>query len=148
MDILLALLVLAVGFLLTCAWQLMRSRYKTVRLARQTAARGRESSTSRRALQRISAGQLKEVLGRGDDLVLLDLRPAHQNTPLPVQAPHVVRVRTSQLEDVLQHLPENRSAVFYGASDLSLFMITTSLYLRGSAPLYVLSPEFLDKETA
>lgn len=145
MDILLALLVFAVGLLLYCAWQLMRTRHNSVRSARSECG---GSTASRRALERISPGQLMEVLNRGDDLLLIDLRPPHQKGPFPVSAPHVMRLRTSQLEEVLQRLPENRSAVFYGASDLSLFMIMTSLYMRGSAPLFVLSPESIEKETA
>jgi hypothetical protein len=155
MDILLAFLGFAVGFLLYSVWQFMRSRHKAIRSARKAGTNvvasidgSGEASEPRRALQRISAGQFMEVLAKTDDLVLIDLRPAHQNAPLPVRAPRVVRVQTNRLEDVLRHLPEDRSAVFYGASDLSVFMIMTSMYMRGSAPLYVLRPEPAHEDAA
>jgi len=155
MGYLLAVLVLAVGFLLYCAWELICARRGISRSARRLGGYVAPCGDGlakpfgpRRALERITAGQFPELLARTENLVLIDLRPAHQNAPLPVRVPHAVRVPTSQLEDVLRNLPEDRSAVFYGASDLSLFMITTSLYMRGSAPLYVLRPEPAHEEAA
>lgn len=155
MDYLLAVLVLAVGFLLYCAWELTCARRGRSGFARRSGANSAACGDGlanrfgpRRALERISAGEFRELLARTTDLVLIDLRPAHQNAPLPVRVPQVVRVRTSQLEDVLRNLPEDRSAVFYGASDLSVFMITTSLYMSGSAPLYVLRSLSTHEEAA
>lgn len=154
MDILLALLILVVGFLLYSAAQIVRARRgnkvpaRTPRTRNAVGAGSDKASEPRRALQRISAVQFMEVAAQTDDILLIDLRPFHLNAPLPVSAPHVLRLRTNQLEEVLRQLPEDRSAVFYGASDLSVFMIMTSLYLRGSAPLYILHPESSREEAA
>lgn len=148
MDIVLALLVLAVGFLLYSAGQLMRARHRARCMQRAGAAGAGTASEGRRGLERISAGEFTELLAKSEDLLLIDLRPASQSGPLPVRAPHTVRVRTNQLEEVLRRLPANRSAVFYGASDLSVFMIMTSLYMRGSAPLYVLRTEPAHEDAA
>lgn len=155
MDILLALLVFTVGFLLYSAAQLVRARRGRTGSARETTARvaadanrSGQPCEPRRALERISASQFTEVLARCEDLVVIDLRPAHQNAPLPIQAPRVVRLGTHELEALLRDLPEDRSAVFCGVSDLSVFMIMTSLYMRGSAPLYVLRWEPAHEEAA
>lgn len=148
MDILLALLALAVGFLLYSAWQLVRTRRRALPRSSSASPLGTNGEEPRRGLQRISLAEFSEILAKADDLVLIDLRPVSQNTPLPVQAPHVVRVRTHQLEEILRHLPQNRSAAFYGASDLCVFMIETSICMRGAAPLYVLRPERSRTEAA
>jgi hypothetical protein len=42
------------------------------------------------------------------------------------------------MDRVLEWLPGHWSVVFYGASNLSIFMIETSRFMDGSAPLYVL----------
>lgn len=154
MHVLLALLVLAVAFLLCSAWQLMRTKHRSnpsapKKLAIAAGAEGVPATADvRRVLQRISAGECMEVLARTKDLPLIDLRPAGQNAPLPVQAATILPLCVNRLEDVLRDLPENRSAVLYGASDLSIFMIITSMHICGSAPLYVLCSEPAPKEAA
>jgi hypothetical protein len=155
MDILLALLIFAIGFLLFSAWQLLRSKHGMVASSRTAAGdigasadRYVNGSEPRRGLKRISPDQFLEVLTGSNDLLLIDLRPADQDAPLPVPAPHIVRVHPHELQKILRQLPEDRSAVFYGASDLTVFLIMTGLHLRGSAPLYLLRPEPSQKEAA
>lgn len=154
MHILLASLALAVAFLFWSAWQLMRTKPRSDQSVSKNlaSAPGAEeftaASDARRVLQRISASECMEVMARMKDLQLIDLRPASHNAPLPVPAANIVRLCINQLEDVLRHLPENRSAVLYGASDLSIFMIMTSLHMRGSAPLYLLCSDPAHKEAA
>lgn len=145
MDVFLALLALVLGFLLFRAWQLMgagrRSRVRSGSSVTPLAA-------PRRPLQWISMGELKKVLATANDLVVVDLRPGRAHPPLPVPEAQVLRVHTSELETMLQQLPENRSAAFCGASGVCVFMIETSSCMSGSAPLYILRPERTHGEEA
>lgn len=145
MDIFLALLALVLGFLLFRAWQLMwggRGR------ARRESVATPLPGERRRRLEWISMRELTKVLATTDDLVVIDLRPGRQDPPLPVPAAQVWRVRTSELEQTLKRLPENRSAAFWGASGVCVFMIETSPCMAGSAPLYILRPERTHGEAA
>lgn len=153
MDIFLALLALVLIFLLYAAGQLLRMARTR---SRQPARRGPDARTvnaapggeERRRLQWISADQFRHVAADSQDLLLVDLRPDPGDPPVALPADRVVRVRTHQLEDVLRSLPENRSAAFCGASGVCVFMIQTSSCMRGSAPLYLLEPDYPHAEVA
>lgn len=150
MDVFLALLAIVLAFLLYAAWQLLRQpRPRPARRA-VDAAIGKPSSSGeeRRPLHWITAGQLRELLAGSDDLLLIDLRPDPGDLPPALPPGRTMRVPTHQLEDVLRSLPGDRSAVFYGASGLCIFMIQTSPCMRGSAPLYVLRPDLFHVEAA
>jgi len=144
MDVFLALLALVLGFLLLRAWQLMWAG----RRSRPHSGSAVTPPTARRRLQWVSLGELKKVLAAANDLVVVDLRPGRAYPPLPVPEAQVLRVRTSELETMLQQLPDNRSAAFCGASGVCVFMIETSPCMSGSAPLYILRPERTHEEAA
>ncbi|HEX4037653.1 MAG TPA: hypothetical protein VHX37_06310 [Acidobacteriaceae bacterium] len=143
MDVFLALLAIVLAFLLYAAWQLLRlPRNRPAPRALDAAtALSRSPGEERRRQHWITSGQLREVLAKENDLLLVDLRPDSNDAPPVLPAHPVLRVRTHQLEDVLRSLPADRSAVFYGASGLCVFMIQTSSCMRGTAPLYLLRAE-------
>ena len=91
-----------------------------------------------RVMQWISIGELLPILTKGSNLVVLDLRANAQCAPLSVPAAFVLPVSPNEMDRVLEWLPGHWSVVFYGASNLSIFMIETSRFMEGSAPLYVL----------
>ncbi len=79
--------------------------------------------------------------------VVIDLRPESQWTPFPVPGVFVLRLTPHDLVDVLAWLPEDRSVVFYGASNFCIFLIEISGCMEGSAPLYFLEGD-LGREAA
>ena len=91
-----------------------------------------------RVMQWISIGEFLSILRESSDLVVIDLRANAQSAPLSVPTAYVVPVSPNEMDSALEWLPGDRSVVFYGASNLSIFMIETSRCMEGSAPLYVL----------
>ena len=91
-----------------------------------------------RVMQWISIGEFLSILTRCTDLIVIDLRANAQSAPLSVPTAYVLPVSPNEMESALEGLPGDRSVVFYGASNLSIFMIETSRFMDGSAPLYVL----------
>jgi hypothetical protein len=91
-----------------------------------------------RVMQWISIGEFLSILTKGGNLVVLDLRANAQYAPLSVPTAFVLPVSLNEMDRVLEWLPGHWSVVFYGASNLSIFMIETSRFMDGSAPLYVL----------
>jgi len=91
-----------------------------------------------RVMQWISIGEFLSILTECSDLVVIDLRANAQSAPLSVPTAFVLPVSPNEMDSALEGLPGDRSVVFYGASNLSIFMIETSRFMDGSAPLYVL----------
>jgi hypothetical protein len=91
-----------------------------------------------RVIQWISICEFLSILSKGSDLIVLDLRANGQCALLSVPTAFVIPVSPNEMDKVLEWLPGDRSVVFYGASNLSIFMIETSRFMDGSAPLYVL----------
>jgi rhodanese-related sulfurtransferase len=155
MDFLLVLLALVMGFLLHAAWQLTRTgkRHAGGRIPSKSriTIEGRPASPPaerKRRLQWISVSELRSILARNDDLVVIDLRPDGHRAAFPISSAQVLPVRTHELEEVLRWLPDDRSAAFYGASGLCVSIIESSGCTRGRAPLYVLKPERESTEAA
>jgi hypothetical protein len=90
-----------------------------------------------RVMQWISIGEFLSVLEKCSDLTVIDLRANAQWNPFPIPAAFALPVTPNELDTVLERLPADKSVVFYGASNLSIFMIETSHCMEGSAPLYV-----------
>jgi hypothetical protein len=101
-----------------------------------------------RVMQWISIGELLSILTKCGNLVVLDLRANAQNAPLSVPTAFVLPVSPNEMDRVLEWLPGHWSVVFYGASNLSIFMIETSRFMDGSAPLYVLEGDLGLEEVA
>ncbi len=91
-----------------------------------------------RTMRWISIGEFMMVLASCSDLIVIDLRADAQLIPFPVSAAFVLPVAPNELINTLERLPADRTAVFCGASNLSIFLISTSPCMEGSAPLYVL----------
>jgi hypothetical protein len=91
-----------------------------------------------RVIQWISTCDFLSVLAKRSDLVVFDLRANAQWDPFPIQSAFALPVDPNELHTLLAWLPADRSVVFYGASNLSIFMIETSQCMDGSAPLYIL----------
>jgi hypothetical protein len=91
-----------------------------------------------RVMQWISTGELMSILKKCSDLVVIDLRANAQSAPFSVTTALVLPVSLNEIDKALEWLPGNRSVVFCGASNLSIFMIETSRCMEGSAPLYAL----------
>jgi hypothetical protein len=101
-----------------------------------------------RVIQWISTGKFLSVLAQRSDLVVFDLRANAQWDPFPVPTAFALPVKPNELDTLLEWLPADRSVVFYGASNLSIFMIETSHCMDGSAPLYVLEGDLSLAEVA
>lgn len=94
--------------------------------------------TPGRMMKWISIDEFMAVLRKCSDLIVIDLRAEAKSAPLYVPDRFVLPVAPNDLIEVLECLPSNRSVAFYGASNLSIFLITTSPCMEGSAPLYLL----------
>jgi len=98
-----------------------------------------DSSTRQTRLMRwISVREFTRILTERSDLVVYDLRADAQWDLFPIPTAFALTVNPNELDTLLAWLPADRSVVFYGASNLSIFMIITSHCMEGSAPLYVL----------
>lgn len=68
--------------------------------------------------------------------------------PFLVPTALVLSITPHDLIRVLEWLPGNRSAGFYGASDFCISMIEENPCMEGSAPLYILEGNFDHLEAA
>jgi hypothetical protein len=91
-----------------------------------------------RVMEWISIRRFMTVLAESGNLIVIDLRANDQRGQFPVPGAFALAVEPDELAGVLERLPADRSIVFCGATNLSVFMILTSSCMRGSAPLYVL----------
>ena len=89
-----------------------------------------------RVMQWVSIGEFLSVLEKCNDLTVIDLRANAQSDPFPILTAFALPITSNELDAVLESLPADRSVVFHGASNLSIFMIETSHFMQGSAPLY------------
>ena len=120
------------------------ARYAPVEAATVSESRGRQT----RVMQWITIGEFLSHLAKRSDLVVFDLRANAQWDPFPIPAAFALPVNPNELYALLAWLPADRSVVFYGASNLSIFMIETSPCMEGSAPLYVLEGDLKLTEVA
>lgn len=97
--------------------------------------------TPGRMMRWISFGEFMTVLRKCSDLIVIDLRAEARSAPFYAPDRLVLPVAPNDLTEVLECLPSNKSVAFYGASNLSVFLITTSPCMEGSAPLYLLEGE-------
>jgi hypothetical protein len=86
----------------------------------------------------ISVSEFTRILTERSDLVVYDLRADAPWDLFPIPTAFALTVNPNELDTLLAWLPADRSVVFYGASNLNIFMIVTSHCMEGSAPLYVL----------
>jgi hypothetical protein len=91
-----------------------------------------------RLMRWISIGEFMAVVKECSDLIVIDLRAQAKSTPFPVPVSLVLPVSPNNLIEVLESLPPGKSVAFCGASNLCIFLISTSRSMEGSAPFYVL----------
>lgn len=101
-----------------------------------------------RLMKWISVREFMTVLAGCSDLIVIDIREDAQWVPFPIPATFVLPVTPHELIKVLEWLPADRTVAFYGASNLSIFMIHTSPLMKGSAPLYFLEGDLILAEVA
>ena len=101
-----------------------------------------------RVMQWITIGEFLSILAECSDLIVIDLRANAQGDPFPVSTVFALSVTPNELDKVLESIPAERSVVFCGASNLSIFMIETSPCMEGAAPLYVLEGDLKLAEVA
>ena len=101
-----------------------------------------------RLMRWISIGEFMAVLKECSDLIVIDLRAEATSTPFLVPNALVLPVAPTDLIEVLEHLPPDKSVAFCGASNISIFLIATSPCMEGSAPLYVLEGDLSLAEVA
>jgi hypothetical protein len=99
-----------------------------------------------RMMRWISISEFMTVLASCSDLIVIDLRADAQLVPFPVPTAFVLPVAPKELINVLEWLPADRTAVFCGASNVSIFLITTGPCMEGSAPFYVLEGDLSSAE--
>jgi hypothetical protein len=102
----------------------------------------------RRCLQWISLRDCASILAEAGDLIVVDLRPDSRRKGFPIAGPSIMSVHPGELSEVLEWLPPERGAIFYGASALCISLIQTSPCMRGSAPVYLLADDPAGMEAA
>ncbi len=101
-----------------------------------------------REMRWISVNEFMTILSERSDLIVVDLRADAHSVPFSIPTASVLPVSPNELDTLLEMLPADQSVVFYGASNLNIFMIITSPCMKGLAPLYVLEDEFRLAEVA
>jgi hypothetical protein len=101
-----------------------------------------------RLMRWISVREFKTILAGCSDLIVIDIREDAQWLPFPIPVTFVLPVTPHELIKVLDWLPADRTVALYGASNLSIFMIHVSPFMKGSAPLYVLEGDLSLAEVA
>ncbi len=140
------LLAIALAGLMYHVWRTRRSRRRDYGTAKPSipnplttlASMPEFEETPRRMMSWISIGEFMSVLGKCSDLIVIDLRAEARSAPFYFPDTLILPVAPNDLTEVLECLPSNKSVAFYGASNLSIFLITTSPCMEGSAPLYLL----------
>ncbi len=94
--------------------------------------------TPHRMMRWIFIVEFMAILQKCSDLIVIDLRAEARSAPFCVPDRLVLPVAPNDLVEVLECLPSNKSVAFYDASNLSIFLITNSPCMEGSAPLYLL----------
>lgn len=102
---------------------------------------------SRRPIVWVSWDKLAAIFRGSDDLLVIDLH-AGEAQFLAIPFTRTLRLDPNELTEVLKWLPPTRTAALCGASSLTAFMIQTSPFLRGTAPLYLLGEEGTMREAA
>ena len=103
---------------------------------------------SARPVRSIRADALPALLDRSGRVTVFDFRRSRNRLLFPVPGVLVTRLDPAQLAEVLQWLPGNQSAIFWGASGVLLEMIETAQCAGGNAPLYVIEEESAEAKVA
>jgi len=141
-DILWALLLFAVAFCLYTAVKFLgclRSPADGKLKPSWSRVQSATAGQPRRRLQWISHRDCASLFAKSSDLIVIDLRPGNRHGGFPIPGPSVMSVHPGELSEILEWLPPERCAVFYGASALCISLIQTSPCMRGSAPVYLLA---------
>lgn len=101
-----------------------------------------------RQVKWITINEFMTVLKECRDLIVVNIRADAPSIPFSVPNARVLPVSPNELDRVLELLPADKSVVFCGASNLSIFLIETSPCMQGSAPLYLLEGDLRLAEVA
>lgn len=119
----------------------------TTRPSQRLRRKSRRITRRKRPIQRISLEQLENMLRQQrDDLLVVDLRPAARRAPLPL--PNALAVEPSELKEILDWLPADRSIVFCGIGSRWMRAIRRSPCRLGVVPFYLLEDRFGRLEVA
>jgi hypothetical protein len=146
-----ALLVFVLAFILYTAmqfWRYIRSRAGGKEQPSWSRLQSAAAGQPRRPLEWISIRDCAPILANAGDLIVIDLRPESRRTAFPIAGPSIMSVHPGELSEVLEWLPPERSAIFYGASALCISLIQTSPCMRGFAPVYLLADDPAGMEAA
>ncbi|HTW50025.1 MAG TPA: hypothetical protein VMD92_18855 [Acidobacteriaceae bacterium] len=146
-----ALLLAALAFVLYTAIQFQR--YVSLRATGRmqpsfSRLQSAAASQPRRRLQWVSLRDCASILAEAGDLIVIDLRPESRRTAFPIAGPSIMSVHPGELSEVLEWLPPERGAIFYGASALCISLIQTSPCMCGSAPVYLVTDDPAGMEAA
>jgi hypothetical protein len=97
------------------------------------------SSHRHREVLRISTKDLRYLAYKSDDLILIDLRPPSEATPIPLPTTHILSASPDQLRGLLRWLPPATSAALCGGGDVCALAIQACRGISGTAPIYVLT---------
>ena len=138
-------------------WRISRSGRRAIldcapSVSQLSAPSNGESHSALRQKRRMEWISFKEFMNllnkESSDLIVINLRADAGWGPFLVPTALVLPVTPRDQIRVLGWLPENRSAVLYGASDFCISMIKASACMEGSAPLYILEGDFDHLEAA
>jgi hypothetical protein len=94
---------------------------------------------SYREVKQITARELKCLVYKPEDLILVDLRPRSETSPISFPVANVLFASPSDLVNLLYWLPPATSAVLYGGTATCAQAIQVGHGISGTAPIYVLS---------
>ena len=146
-----ALLAVVLTFVLYAATQFRRN-------ARSRAAGGLQPSSfrlklvaardPRRRLLWISLRDCASILDDTSEVIVIDLRPECHRKSFPIAGPNIVSVHPGELSEILEWLPPERCAVFYGASAFCISLIQITPCMRGWGPVYPIADDPVGVEAA
>jgi hypothetical protein len=108
------------------------------------------TSRKHREVRRISTQDLRYLVYKSDDLILIDLRPPLAAKPIPLPAAHILSVSPDELEGLLRWLPPATSAALWGGTYACASAAQVCHGISGTAPIYVLAeaPEIAEPHEA
>jgi hypothetical protein len=101
-----------------------------------------------REVKPISTKNLRYLVYKSDDLILIDLRLPFRATPIPLPAAHILFVSPPDLRGLLRWLPPATSVALYGETDVCASAIQICRGIPGTAPIYVLTETLAYSEIA
>ena len=88
-----------------------------------------------------SGGEFESVIGKFQDVIVIDLLPKCSDRPRPFPEASFLFIEPDEFHDVLRWAPRSSCVVLYGRSNFCKSMILAARDIAGHAPIFVLAVE-------